>query len=116
MELLKGIDQCTYLLPMCAFKVLDEADRMLDMGFEEDVRFILGKTCSGSLLGFESSMESFIKMCMLMMNQTELESLLHTYRTFRDNSPYPSDQVVKEHDGSFAFVVYDSMTGTVLST
>ncbi|TYG77734.1 hypothetical protein ES288_D03G218000v1 [Gossypium darwinii] len=29
-----------------SFVVLDEADRMLDMGFEEDVRFILGKTCS----------------------------------------------------------------------
>ncbi|KAE8724175.1 ATP-dependent RNA helicase DBP3 [Hibiscus syriacus] len=28
-----------------SFVVLDEADRMLDMGFEEDVRFILGKTC-----------------------------------------------------------------------
>ncbi|GMI63870.1 hypothetical protein HRI_000056300 [Hibiscus trionum] len=29
-----------------SFVVLDEADRMLDMGFEEDVRFILGKTSS----------------------------------------------------------------------
>ncbi|XP_039010621.1 DEAD-box ATP-dependent RNA helicase 5-like isoform X1 [Hibiscus syriacus] len=29
-----------------SFVVLDEADRMLDMGFEEDVRFILGRTCS----------------------------------------------------------------------
>ncbi|EOY25259.1 DEA(D/H)-box RNA helicase family protein isoform 1 [Theobroma cacao] len=29
-----------------SFVVLDEADRMLDMGFEDDVRFILGRTCS----------------------------------------------------------------------
>ncbi|XP_038725031.1 DEAD-box ATP-dependent RNA helicase 5-like [Tripterygium wilfordii] len=29
-----------------SFVVLDEADRMLDMGFEPEVRFILSKTCS----------------------------------------------------------------------
>ncbi|GAB2301412.1 Opsin Rh5 [Dionaea muscipula] len=32
-----------------SFVVLDEADRMLDMGFEPDVRKILSQTCSGNV-------------------------------------------------------------------
>lgn len=31
---------------MILFQVLDEADRMLDMGFEAEVRLILGQTSS----------------------------------------------------------------------
>lgn len=37
------------------------------------------------------------------------------YRTLRDRGPYPADQVLKDLDGSFAFVVYDSKTGTVFT-
>jgi len=41
--------------------------------------------------------------------------LIEAYRTLRDRGPYPPDQVVKELDGSFAFVVYDSTIGTVFA-
>ncbi|KMZ71180.1 hypothetical protein ZOSMA_186G00300 [Zostera marina] len=30
-----------------SFVILDEADRMLDMGFEPEVRSILSQTCNG---------------------------------------------------------------------
>ncbi|KAJ8764708.1 hypothetical protein K2173_007797 [Erythroxylum novogranatense] len=39
--------------------------------------------------------------------------VIEAYRTLRDRGPYPADQVVKDLDGSFAFVVYDSKAGTV---
>ncbi|KEH40039.1 stem-specific TSJT1-like protein [Medicago truncatula] len=43
------------------------------------------------------------------------EKQLDCPRTLRDSGPYPPDQVAKELDGSFAFVVYDSIVGTVFS-
>ncbi|KAM1253132.1 hypothetical protein ACFX2J_041056 [Malus domestica] len=33
------------------------------------------------------------------------------YRTLRDHGPYPADQVVKDRERSFAFVVYDNKGG-----
>lgn len=41
--------------------------------------------------------------------------LIEAYRTLRDRGPYPADQVLKELDGSFAFVVYDSRAGAVFA-
>lgn len=41
--------------------------------------------------------------------------LIEAYRTLRDRGPYPADQVLKDMDGSFAFVVYDSKAGTVFA-
>jgi ATP-dependent RNA helicase DeaD len=40
------ISRGTLLLDRVSFVVLDEADRMLDMGFREDIEFILGRTPS----------------------------------------------------------------------
>uniref|UniRef100_U5G2A3 DUF3700 domain-containing protein n=1 Tax=Populus trichocarpa TaxID=3694 RepID=U5G2A3_POPTR len=37
------------------------------------------------------------------------------FKTLRDRGPYPADQVVKDLDGSFAFVIYDSKAGTVFA-
>jgi asparagine synthetase B (glutamine-hydrolysing) len=41
--------------------------------------------------------------------------VIEAYKTLRDRGPYPADQVVKDLDGSFAFVVYDSKVGTVFA-
>ena len=41
--------------------------------------------------------------------------MIEAYRTLRDRGPYPADQVVKDLDGSFAFVVYDSKAGSVFT-
>ncbi|XP_045801394.1 stem-specific protein TSJT1-like [Trifolium pratense] len=41
--------------------------------------------------------------------------VIEAYKTLRDRGPYPADQVVKELDGSFAFVVYDSKNGGVFA-
>lgn len=41
--------------------------------------------------------------------------VIEAYRTLRDRGPYPADQVVKDLDGSFAFVVYDSKGGNVFA-
>ncbi|KAG5003997.1 hypothetical protein JHK86_028136 [Glycine max] len=35
------------------------------------------------------------------------------YRTLRDRGPYPADQVLKELEGSFGFVIYDNKDGTI---
>jgi len=37
------------VLNQCNYSVLDEADRMIDMGFEPDVTFILGAMPAGRL-------------------------------------------------------------------
>nr|GMC74656.1 stem-specific protein TSJT1 [Ipomoea batatas] len=49
------------------------------------------------------------------LSKTSNEAMLviEAYRTLRDRGPYPADQVVKDLEGSFAFVIYDSKTGTV---
>jgi hypothetical protein len=41
--------------------------------------------------------------------------VIEAYRTLRDRGPYPADQVIKDLDGSFAFVVYDSKAGKVFA-
>lgn len=46
---------------------------------------------------------------------TEAMFVIEAYRTLRDRGPYPADQVVKDLEGSFAFVVYDSKAGSVFT-
>ncbi|KAF5203908.1 Stem-specific protein tsjt1 [Thalictrum thalictroides] len=41
--------------------------------------------------------------------------VIEAYRTLRDRGPYPADQVIKDLDGSFAFVVYDHKANTVFT-
>lgn len=51
----------------------------------------------------------------LTKNSDEAMFVIEAYRTLRDRGPYPADQVVKDMDGSFAFVVYDSKAGCVFA-
>ncbi|CAI9275560.1 unnamed protein product [Lactuca saligna] len=41
--------------------------------------------------------------------------VIEAYRTLRDRGPYPADQVIKDLEGIFAFVFYDSKSGTVFT-
>ena len=45
-RIIDHISRGTLVLDQVSFVVLDEADRMLDMGFKEDIEFILGRTPS----------------------------------------------------------------------
>ncbi|RVW36486.1 Stem-specific protein TSJT1 [Vitis vinifera] len=51
----------------------------------------------------------------LSKGSNEAILVIEAYRTLRDRGPYPADQVVKDLEGSFAFVVYDSKAGTVFT-
>lgn len=51
----------------------------------------------------------------LSKGSNEAMFLIEAYRTLRDRGPYPADQVVKDLDGSFAFVIYDSKAGKVFA-
>nr|CAA54526.1 unknown [Asparagus officinalis] len=46
---------------------------------------------------------------------SEAMLVIEAYRTLRDRGPYPADQVLKDLNGSFAFVIYDNKTGSVFA-
>ena len=66
-------------------------------------------------LGSLNNLSLLNKQYGLSKGTDEAMFLIEAYRTLRDRGPYPPDQVVKELDGSFAFVVYDSTIGTVFA-
>lgn len=66
-------------------------------------------------LGSLINLSSLIKQYGLSKGTNEAMFVIEAYRTLRDRGPYPADQVLKDLDGSFAFVVYDSKTGTVFA-
>ncbi|XP_037438550.1 stem-specific protein TSJT1-like [Triticum dicoccoides] len=49
----------------------------------------------------------------LSKSATELNLVIEAYRTLRDRGPYPADQVVRDFNGKFAFVLYDRSTSSV---
>nr|ABK93866.1 unknown [Populus trichocarpa] len=51
----------------------------------------------------------------LTKGTNEAMFVIEAYKTLRDRGPYPADQVVKDLDGSFAFVIYDSTAGSVFA-
>ncbi|XP_021740557.1 stem-specific protein TSJT1-like [Chenopodium quinoa] len=41
--------------------------------------------------------------------------VIEAYRTLRDRGPYPADQVLKDLEGCFGFVIFDQTAGTVFA-
>ena len=66
-------------------------------------------------MGSLNNLCSQIKQYGLSKNTNEAMFVIEAYRTLRDRGPYPADQVIKDLEGSFAFVVYDSKAGTVFT-
>lgn len=66
-------------------------------------------------LGGLNNLSALNKQYGLCRSSNEAAFVIEAYRTLRDRGPYPADQVVKDLDGSFAFVVYDSQGGTVFA-
>uniref|UniRef100_A0A7N0VAB8 DUF3700 domain-containing protein n=1 Tax=Kalanchoe fedtschenkoi TaxID=63787 RepID=A0A7N0VAB8_KALFE len=63
-------------------------------------------------IGNLNNLSSLIRQYGLSKNTNEAMLVIEAYRTLRDRSPYPADQVLKDLDGSFGFVIYDSTAGT----
>lgn len=66
-------------------------------------------------LGTLNNLCAQIRQYGLSRNANEAMLVIEAYRTLRDRGPYPADQVIKDLEGSFAFVVYDSKDGTVFT-
>lgn len=45
-------------------------------------------------------------------NANEVIIILEAYRTLRDRGPYPADQVLRDFQGKFSFVLYDGSSKT----
>ncbi|GAB4831211.1 hypothetical protein Ancab_005221 [Ancistrocladus abbreviatus] len=66
-------------------------------------------------LGNLNNLCTLLKQYGLAKNTNEAMFIIEAYRTLRDRGPYPADQVLKDLDGSFGFVVYDRNAGTVFA-
>ncbi|KAH6778440.1 aluminum induced protein with YGL and LRDR motifs [Perilla frutescens var. hirtella] len=66
-------------------------------------------------MGSLNNLSAQIKQYGLSRNTNEAMLLIEAYRTLRDRGPYPADQVIKDLDGTFAFLLYDSKVGTVFT-
>ncbi|CAL0310143.1 unnamed protein product [Lupinus luteus] len=66
-------------------------------------------------LGSLNNLSLLNKQYGLTKTTDEAMLVIEAYKTLRDRGPYPADQVVKDLDGTFAFVVYDSKVGSVFA-
>ncbi|KAK6917530.1 protein of unknown function DUF3700 [Dillenia turbinata] len=66
-------------------------------------------------LGSLNNLSVLNKQYGLSKNSNEAMFVIEAYRTLRDRGPYPADQVLKELEGRFGFVVFDSEAGTVFA-
>jgi hypothetical protein len=66
-----------------------------------------------AFMGSLNNLSMLIKQYGLSKGTNEANFLIEAYRTLRDRGPYPADQVLKELDGSFGFIIFDNKDGTV---
>lgn len=66
-------------------------------------------------LGNLNNLSTLIKQYGLGKATTEAMFVIEAYRTLRDRGPYPADQVLKDLEGCFGFVIYDGNAGTVFA-
>ena len=66
-----------------------------------------------AFMGSLNNLSMLIKQYGLSKGTNEANFVIEAYRTLRDRGPFPADQVLKELDGSFGFVIYDNKDGTV---
>ena len=66
-------------------------------------------------MGRLNNLCSLIRQYGLSKGTNEAMFVIEAYRTLRDRGPYPADQVLKDMDGSFGFVLFDTKAGTVFS-
>lgn len=66
-------------------------------------------------LGSLNNLCSLIKQYGLSKGTNEAMFVMEAYRTLRDRGPYPADQVLKDFDGSFGFVIYDNKAKVVFA-
>lgn len=66
-----------------------------------------------AFMGSLNNLSMLIKQYGLSKGTNEANFIIEAYRTLRDRGPFPADQVLKELDGSFGFIIYDNKDGTV---
>ncbi|KAM7500807.1 hypothetical protein LguiA_025221 [Lonicera macranthoides] len=66
-------------------------------------------------LGSLNNLCSLNKQYGLSKSANEAMFVIEAYRTLRDRGPYPAHQVLKDLDGNFGFLVYDTKAGSVFT-
>jgi len=51
----------------------------------------------------------------LSRNSNEATLIIEVYKVLRDRAPYPSDQVIKDLVGNFAFILYDAKSHSIFA-
>jgi hypothetical protein len=66
-------------------------------------------------IGSLNNLSTLIKQYGLSKNTNEAMFVIQAYKTLRDRGPYPIHQVLRDLEGSFGFVIYDKIPGTVFT-
>ncbi|KAG9441009.1 hypothetical protein H6P81_016863 [Aristolochia fimbriata] len=63
--------------------------------------------------GSLNNLSSLVRQYGLCKSTDDAMMVIEAYRTLRDRGPYPADQVIKDLNGTFAFILYDDRARTV---